>query len=271
MLFFKWTPQRTGLSRNMGFVCGHLVILTPRAPSPPPSFRAFKAQDVDRTAIAMLGEKPTHDWNLYSFGMTLYGTCSNAKCISRTTKTKNENGVSHIAGYGNIILTPERFKFPCSACNEMFTVKEFVLCGGRALFRFKKSGIGEVVKKVVIESEFYDLMKYKTFDNSTKEVKTSSYDFIEITTVKPWCGLYTCVRCDEMIRFKQDENVLRCGHAYHNECSPVNVGGSGESSEDNDSNVGCCVCDAGPVQSMYDMLGMEGGSSSSEAALVRPL
>lgn len=43
-----------------------------------------------------------------------------------------------------------------------------MLCEGRALFRFKKCGIRAKGKTVVIQSKFYDRMKYKTFDNAAE-------------------------------------------------------------------------------------------------------
>lgn len=90
--------------------------------------------------------------------------------------------------------------------------------------------------------------------------------------MKRWGGLYHCVRCDGPIEYKREENILRCGHAYHNECTPVNVGSNGGSDnlEDDDSNVGCYACHAEEV-SVYDMLGMATVNlESSEAACVRP-
>ncbi len=112
---------------------------------------------------------------------------------------------------------------------------------GRALFRFKKSGVGQETKTVVLES-LGSTKEYKTFDVKGGKV---NYDLMEITTVDVDESFYHCVRCDDNIELKSEEVLLPCGHQYHDKCAP---NGDGEK---------CLVCDAKLIGSIDELVGME--------------
>ncbi len=191
------------------------------------------------------------DWEGYTSGMTLFGTCTNKYCVSR--KNGNVRKVSFKGCYGQIMLTPDRMKFKCPACEEsMCSISQFIVSYGRALFRFKKSGVREKVKTVVLES-LGSTDDYKTFDEKGGKAK---YDFIEITTVKVDESFHHCANCDAGIKFKSEEVILACGHQYHDKCTP----------KGNEKK--CLVCDAKSMESIYDLLGLVIHDSDTEDSAI---
>lgn len=209
-------------------------------------------QNVEAVQVSGRSIAPTIiHWKGYSVGMNLYSICTNKGCVSR--KDGKGHAVVFNAKYGQILLTPERMKFQCPACEvAMCAIFQFVVSSGRALFRFKKSGVGEEVKTVVLES-LGSTDEYKTFDEKGGNAK---YDFIEITTVNVNQSFYHCISCDVKIRLKSDEVMLACGHAYHSKCAL-----KGKETK-------CPVCSAKPVESIYDLLGMDNREAGTDETVI---
>lgn len=214
----------------------------------------FTGQDVEQDQVDGVGVPTNHIWKAYGRGMNLVGECPNANCESRGQRV-GQREVIYQAGYGEILLTPDRFTFPCPACpyNDAspFPVSKFVLSEGRSLFCFKKSGVGNEVKTVVLESSG-SLEEYKTFDGGSGQ-SLSTYDFIEITTVGPEASFHYCVWCDERIEEVDDEVILSCGHPYHKSTCATSM-------------TNCVVCQSTPIDSLYYLVTLNNGEAGESGS-----
>ncbi|ODM86861.1 Cytochrome P450 71B17 [Orchesella cincta] len=154
------------------------------------------------------------DWEGYSFGLTVYGTCTRKSCKSNKTVLQT----THQAGYGFLDIDLKKKTVPCGACTGKFPPAKFVVCDATALFRYKKSDKPLEIKSKVVES----FGGIKKFADDGAEV--AEYDCIEVTTVKKDESFHVCGRCDIAIKMKVDAGLYDCGHPFHRACKEDNVG-----------------------------------------------
>ncbi|ODM87838.1 hypothetical protein Ocin01_18844, partial [Orchesella cincta] len=136
-------------------------------------------------------------------------SCKSNKTVLQTT---------HQAGYGFLHIDLNKTTVPCGACTGKFPPAKFVVCDGKAVFRYKKSDQPLEIKTKVVES----FGGIKKFADDGAEV--AEYDCIEVTTVKKDESFHVCGRCDMPIKMKVDAGLYDCGHPFHLACKEDQCG-----------------------------------------------
>jgi len=135
--------------------------------------RTFSTVDVEANHVDGFGVSVQNDWEGYSYGLTIYGTCPSKSCPSHKIPLGQ---TSHRVGYKFLRIDLKSHRFPCSvpSCRKEFPIGNFVVCSGRALFRFRKSEQHES-QSCMLES-FGGIDNYATFSPDGQD---ANYKWIE--------------------------------------------------------------------------------------------
>ncbi|ODM90749.1 hypothetical protein Ocin01_15934 [Orchesella cincta] len=138
--------------------------------------------------------------------------------VKREIRVKLKSEYKEVDFECTLSLRRELTTVPCGACTGKFPPAKFVVCDGKALFRYKKSDKPLEIHSKVVES-FGGIKKFA--DDGTE---VAEYDCIEVTTVKKDESFHVCCRCDMPIRMKVDGGLYDCGHPFHLACKEDQCG-----------------------------------------------